>query len=321
MDLMLAIVIGIVVFLAVLLPVIASYTSFESRVRDALAKRDLNSKQGVMVHYRIEVSRSSRGGQTKTLYVDYAVSIGGGPAGNLHIIREGVTSAGLEAVGEREVVTDDKDFNDYFWVYSSSEGFLTPARQKLLVHGFEDLPAGVYIRNGSIRGSINTSFVFGVGAIVNEITKAVALANWLQDPDTYAKHLPKRRPGWVGRRKRLHTCFGFWASSLSLLVLLGALCLPLSQLKLDSGMAAAILTMALALLYFITGLLYLTANKLARRLADVSLSVTLLCLLLAAVEIGRQLSLENLFYSFWIPIVLAYLLRYLWLLLKRVPLQ
>lgn len=312
--------IGIVAFVIVLALGIALHHSFESRVRNALTKHDLNSKQGVTVHFRREVHRSARGGKYETLHIDYSVNLGGGPAGALHIIREGTTSAGLEARGEREVVTDDKDFNDYFWVRSSAEGYLTPARQKLLVHGFESLPAGVYIKSGSIHSTIEAAGAFGVGSVVGEITRAVALASWLKEPDTYVKHLPQKRPGWVGRRMRRRTCFGFWTSSLSLLAGLVVLNFPMSELKLDGGMVAAILTLALALLYFTSGLLYLTANKFARRFADISLFATLFCLLLVDILAGL-VSVGVLFIALLITIIVAYVLHHIRLALNRVPMQ
>lgn len=104
-------------------------------------------KGGMRLGLRDEVTRSTdedgRETTRTTTYIDYRVELEHAPGG-LRLQPESSETGALAARGQRELVTEDVDFDDLLWVQGDEAGpalaYLTQSRRQELVRAFWRLP-------------------------------------------------------------------------------------------------------------------------------------------------------------------------------------
>ncbi len=235
-----------------------------SESSSGLQKRDLR----LFLHW-------SRVNKTDVLDVEYVAKLHEA-AKDLTLSREGSQSGLAAKAGAEEIVTDDIDFDDFFWIERVPKGYLTPARRALLLDIFPKLSPDAHISKGRLIGRVRCEqSPFGVNNVVKMVRTAERLQREIIDPE-----LPRARSvGWVRKGKCRQASIPFW--------LIGTPLFATSALLFMNSPTTAVTVLSVliflcSLAFLSTGLALCCGVKVALPLARVCQVLTSLALLAVA---------------------------------------
>ncbi len=275
--------VGVALFIAfpfVVLAVALFYqvTYHEDRIASELCRRlDLTRKGSTLTGKRLKLNfQWTSLGNSKTLHVHYSLNL---PEQSLSLMPEGAQSGQEASKGSREMEVGDVDFDDYFWVQSCREDYLTPERRALLIDLFRQTRVKE-IKRGQVVGSVRCEqSPWGVAAVCKVLQRLQRLPYELAHPPEIRHGRPE---GWVGRERRRAVAGICWVIGLSLCVPAYVLGVPFTALPATYLAGLTMCSGLTGISLLLLGFLILQGSRQALRVGRVAQAIATFTVLLTA---------------------------------------